>query len=228
MSVQYTGVCSTREDYEYSGGYHEPGSWVHWGISLSKPGDIQDIGGISLSTPGRAQYTGEGVSWAYRVFSTLRNTMSTVGTPWWLWGISWIQRGCSVHWGIRLVHWDDTMMSVGGISWVHWEMFSTLGFPYKFNCFPNDLPPHLSWYPRCTHDIPPVYSWSRLMISPTVLIISSRCTEHPPLYCTPPVYCTDIMQSVYMWTRIFFSFKCKLSLNKICSWNDGHHFQTSP
>ena len=23
-------------------------------------------------------------------------------------------------------------------------MFGTLGFPYKFNCFPNDLLPHLS------------------------------------------------------------------------------------
>ena len=24
------------------------------------------------------------------------------------------------------------------------EMFSTLGVPYNFSCFPNDLPPHLS------------------------------------------------------------------------------------
>ena len=55
-------------------------------------------------------------------------------------------------------------------------MFSTLGFPCKFNCFPNDLP-------HIYHDIP-------------------QCTEH--LHCTndlphcthdtPPVYCTDIMQ----------------------------------
>ena len=28
--------------------------------------------------------------------------------------------------------------------YVHLGMFSTLGFPYKFSCFPNDLPTHLS------------------------------------------------------------------------------------
>ena len=39
----------------------------------------------------------------------------------------------------------------GGISRVHRGMFSTLGFLYKFNCFPNDLP-------HIYHDIPPVYS----------------------------------------------------------------------
>ena len=33
-----------------------------------------------------------------------------------------------------------------------------------------------------------------IMISPSVLMISPRCTEHPPLCCTPPVYCADIMQ----------------------------------
>ena len=37
----------------------------------------------------------------------------------------------------------DTKMGVGGL-------FSTPRFPYKFNCFPNDLP--------YIYDIPPVYS----------------------------------------------------------------------
>ena len=36
-----------------------------------------------------------------------------------------------------------TMMSMGDIMSTP-GMFNTLGFPYKFNCFPNDLPPHLS------------------------------------------------------------------------------------
>ena len=45
---------------------------------------------------------------------------------------------------------------------------SAMGFPYKFSCFPNDLPR--------------IY----LDISPCVLNIS-RCTSLP-------VYCADIMQ----------------------------------
>ena len=66
--------------------------------------------------------------------------------------------GWSVQWGIPWVLRGGTMMSVGditstpggyydecddqcgGISWVHWGMFSTLGFPHKFSCFPKDLP----------------------------------------------------------------------------------------
>ena len=77
-------------------------------------------------------------------------------------------------------------MSVGDIM-SSMEVFSTLGFPYKFNCFPNDLPPHLSRYPpgvlvispsvlyssQCTHDIPHFTH-------------DVQCTEHPLLYCTFP------------------------------------------
>ena len=63
------------------------------------------------------------------------------------------------------------------VSWVHRGIFSALGFPYKFSCFPNDLPPHLSWYP-------PVYSWYP----------SSVLNTQVYLWYPPPVYCTDIMQ----------------------------------
>ena len=41
-----------------------------------------------------------------------------------------------------------TMTSVGDIMGTHRGIFSALGFPYKFNCFPNDI----------CHDIPLVYS----------------------------------------------------------------------
>ena len=56
------------------------------------------------------------------------------------------------------------------------------------------------WKPQCTHDIPPVY----LLYFPVVLNNHSvlngipQCTEHVPVYCTPPVYCTDIMHGVYI------------------------------
>ena len=64
------------------------------------------------------------------VFSTVKDTMSTAGG---------YHNECG-----------DTM-SIAGV-------FSTLGFPYKFNCFPNDFPHIYHDIPWCTHDIPPVYS----------------------------------------------------------------------
>ena len=53
----------------------------------------------------------------------------------------------------------DTMMSVGG-----YHEYSG-GFPYKFSCFPMTFP--------------------HIYHIPSVLNIPC-CTEHPPLYCTPP------------------------------------------
>ena len=47
---------------------------------------------------------------------------------------------------------------------------------------------------------------NRTQILPTVLMISSQCTKHPPLYCTPPVYCTNIMQGDQISNPIEFLF----------------------
>ena len=75
----------------------------------------------------------------------------TVGIPWWLWGVSWVHQG----------------------------MFSTLGFPYTFNCVSSDLPPtfimisaqctdaflkYAYAFPQCTEH-PRVYSWYPLLYS---------------------------------------------------------------
>ena len=71
-------------------------------------------------------------------------------------------------------------------------------------------PPMYSWYPsdvlntpRCTHDILPMYSWYPPMYSwyppmyswypPDVLMVSPRCTEHPPMYWTSP----DVLNTHY-------------------------------
>ena len=114
------------------------------------------------------QYTG-GCAVRRGMFSTLGDVQYTGGFTEYTggcsvyWGISWVRRGCSVHWGI---------------SWVHQGVFSTLGFPHKFNRFPNDLPPHLSWYPRCTHDTPQCTEY------PHCTHDIPRCTEQPRLYCT--------------------------------------------
>ena len=77
-------------------------------------------------------------------------------------------------------------------------MFSTLGFPYKFNCFPMTFPTFirispsvLMISPQCTHDIPHCTH------------DNPRCTEHPPLCCTPRVYCIYIMQGETVHSRKF-------------------------
>ena len=63
----------------------------------------------------------------------------------------------------------------GGCS-VHWVSHT------NSIVFPMTYPTFIMISSLCTHDIP------------SVLMISPRCSEHSPLYCTPPVYCTDIMQ----------------------------------
>ena len=112
-------------------------------------------GGVSLSTLGGVQYTRGyheytggcsvqwGIPWAQRRI------------PWWVWGISWVHQGCSLHWG------------------------------FHTNCFPNDLPhiyhnipPVYPWYPSSVLNTPSV-----LMISPGVLNIP-RCTAQHLMYYT--------------------------------------------
>ena len=137
---------------------------VHRGI-FSTLGDITDFtGGCSVHWGCSVQW---GISWVHRgVFSTVGDSMST---------LRWYHDECR------------------GISWVHRGMFSTLGFPYKFNCFPNDLPPHLSWYLQAYSWYPPTV----LMISPTVLNIP-RCTAHPR--CTAQTLCRVIIRRLQHWS----------------------------
>ena len=69
---------------------------------------------------------------------------------------------------------------------VHWGMFSTSEFSIEIerilsSCSPTCIMISL----RCTHDIPPMYSW----YPPNVLMVSPRCTEYPPMYSWyPPTF----------------------------------------
>ena len=76
--------------------------------------------------------------------------------------------GCSVHRGAIMMHVGDTMSTsqgyheyIGRISWVHWGVFSTSGFSIEIERF-------------------------LLTCSPTCIMISPRCTEHPPMYSWYP------------------------------------------
>ena len=133
------------------------------------------------------QYTG-GCSIHRGMFSTLGDVQYT--------------GGCSIHWGMFNTLGD--VQYTGGCS-IHWGMFNTLGdimstlgdiminvgrsLGKQFNLYGNPSllnPPHCTHdIPYCTHDIPhcthnilPLYS----KYPPTVLTISSHCTEHAPVY----------------------------------------------
>ena len=207
MCVQYIGGCSVhRWVFSTSGGYHEY------------------IGGDTMSTSrGYHEYIG-GISWVHRgVFSTSEGYHEYIG-------------GCSVHRrdtksksggyheyiGGCSVHRGDIMIRVGGyheyiggcsvhrgIPWVHWgDIMSTSGDVQYIGVFNRNWKDFMKLLPQMYHDIPPMY-WT----SPDVLMISPRCTEHPPMYswyppnvlmmsprCTehPPMYWTHIIQGDYV------------------------------
>ena len=111
-------------------------------------------------------------------------------------GISWVPWGCSVPWG-------DTMSTVGvilsivgdvqyrggggyhdacgGISWVPWRVFSTVGGKSFVIWVPHGTahPPRYSWYPPHVSWYPPRHSNFKGWYPPTVLMISPHGTEHP-------------------------------------------------
>ena len=139
------------------------------------------------------------------------------GVSWVHRGVSWVHRGMfSTSGGYhdeRGGYHDER----GGIPWVHWRMFSTsegimihvgeqldkifsisiensnvLNIPLMYWTSPDVLmisPDVLMISPRCTHGIPPMYSW----YPPDVLNIPS-CTHgipphvswYPPMYWTSP------------------------------------------
>ena len=172
---------------------------------------VQYIGGCSVhrgdtmstmsTLGGYHEYIG-GISWVHRGCSVpRRDTMSTSGGVQYIGGIPWVHLGISwVHrrmfstsggyhdtcGGIPWVHGGMFSTSggyheyIGGISWVHRGMFSTSEFSIEIerilsSCFPACIMISL----RCTEH-PPMYS----SYPPDVLMVSLRCTEHPPMYWT--------------------------------------------
>ena len=138
-----------------------------------------------MSTSGGIQYIG-GIPCVHRenIMSTSGGYRDTCG------GYHEYMGGCSVHGGIPWVHRGGYHEYIGGISWVHrGDIMSTSGFSIEIerilsSCSPTCIMISL----RCTEH-PPMYSW----YPPNVLMISPRCTEHPPIYWTSPDVWTHIM-----------------------------------
>ena len=137
-----------------SEGYHEyiGRCSVHRGDTMSRSGDIRSTSGDIMMHVGDTM-------------SSLGDIMSISG------GYHEYIGGCSVHWG----------------------MFSTSGFSVEIERFlPTCSPtcivisPHMhhdisrcTEHPRCTHDIPPMYSWyAPDVLKPPDVLNIPRCTEH--------------------------------------------------
>ena len=197
---------------QYIGGYHEyiggiP--WIHRRDTMSTSGSVQYIGGIPWVHRGCSVHRGE--SWVHRgrdIMSTSgRDIMSTSGEVQYIGGISWSDVGgyheyigwCSVHRGIPWVHRRDTM-STSGISWVHrgcsvhQGMFSTSGVSIEIERILSSCSPTcIMISPRCTEH-PLMYSWCPL----DVLMVSLRCTEHLPMYSSYPPH-SSWYPLMYSW-----------------------------
>ena len=97
------------------------------------------------------------------------DTMSTIGE-------------CSVHLGDTMSTLGDTMSTSGDIlstsGGYHEQVDKSLSISIEN--------PDVLNIPRCTHDIPPMYSWN----PPDVLMISLQCTHDiPSIYSWyPPMY----------------------------------------
>ena len=74
--------------------------------------------------------------------------------------------GCSVWQRLSWVQWVDIMSILGVFSWLG-DIMNTLG-EYHDKCGGIRMETSVYW-------TPPVYS-----------VISPQCTEHAPVYCTPP------------------------------------------
>ena len=134
------------------------------------------------------------------VFSTSGDTMSTSG------GYHEYIGGCSVHRGDIMMNVGGYHEYIGGCSVHRRDTMSTSGGYHEYiggcsvhrrnimihvgeqldkilsisieNSDVLNIPRCTHDIPRCTHDIPPMYSW----YPPDVLMVSPRCTEHPPMY----------------------------------------------
>ena len=133
-----------------------------------------------------------------------RDTMSTSG------GYHEYIGECSVHWGMSWCMWGNTI-STSEISWVYQgDVMSTRGGDVQYirafnriwkvstnllSHMHHDIlrctehPPMYSWCPRCTHGIPPMYSWYLPMYSwypldvlmiPADILNNPRCTHDIP------------------------------------------------
>ena len=119
--------------------------------------------------------------------------------------------GCSVHRG-DIMSTSGGVQYIGGIPWVHWGMFSTSEVYHEYIGGYHEYIGGISWVHRG------MFSTSEFSIeierilsscSPTCIMISLRCTEHPPTYSWyPPMYWTSPDVLMVSPTFIMISPRC--------------------
>ena len=121
------------------------------------------------------QYIG-GCSVHRGVFSTSGGYHEYIGGVQYIGGIPWVHRG-------DIMSTSGDVQYIGGISWYMWGSNLIKSFQFLLKTPMYWTSPDVLNIPRCTHDIPPMYSW----YPPDVLMVSPRCTHGiPPMYWTPP------------------------------------------
>ena len=142
MCVQYRGGYSVRWGI----------SWVPWGDILSTVGDIMINVGISWVPWGCSVLWGiSWVPWGF-ILSTVGDVQYHGDIMMHVGGYHEYRGGCSVPWGDTIL-WNLSTLGgyhgiCGGISWVPWGVFSTVGYSNnkRFSPHGTEHPPRYSWY----------------------------------------------------------------------------------
>ena len=192
FKITLYNVCSVHQGmFSTSGGCHE---YVGGDIMSISGGYHEYIGGCSVHRG--ISWCMWGISWVHQeMFGTSGDTMSALGdimsTSGDVQHIRGYHDACGgmpwVHWGmfstlgIPWVHQGKSWVH-RGISWVHQGMFSTLGFSIKIEIFLPTCSPHASWYPPDVLNIPQCTHDIPPMYSwypPDVLMVSSDVLNIP-------------------------------------------------
>ena len=123
---------------------------------------------------------GGGISWWM-----WGDTMSTSGDVQYIGGIPWVHRGDTMSTSGDIMSTSGDVQYIGGVPWYLWGSNSIKSFEFLLKTPMYWTSLDVLNISRCTHDIPPMYLNTPPMYSwhpPTCIMISPRCTEHPPMY----------------------------------------------
>ena len=161
---------------------------------MSTSGDI-------MSTSEDVQYIGRISWWMWGYHEYIGGMFSTSeGYHEYIGGYHEYIGGCSVHRRDIMIHVGEQLDKILSISI---ENSDVLNIP---RCT-HDIPPMYSWYPPMYSWYPPMY-WTSpdvIMVSPDVLMVSLQSTEHPPMYSWYPSdvlntpRCTHDIPPMYSW-----------------------------
>ena len=183
---------------------------------------VQYIGGCSVHRR---------IPWVHRRYHEYIGGCSVhLGISWCIWGIPWVHQGMFSTLG------DAQYLGVFNRNWqvftnllphIHHDIPWCTEHPLMYSWYPPDVlmasprcterPPMYSWYPPHASWYPPMYSWYPLMYS-----WYPRCTEHPPMYWTPP----DVLNTPRCTEHTFY--RVIIIIGIFCLWKEQSQCVFSP